>query len=414
MSKMTQVIGMVLAACVSAFLCGCVAGPAALQASRVRYNEVIQATTAEQLLLNLVRLQYREAPLFLEVGSVSAQFAFKTTADVDGSIQEGPMPNYPDGLDLGAGVSFEEKPTVTFTPLQGGDFVKQLLSPLDFEVVLLLARSGWSIDRVLRLTVQTMNGVDNASSASGPTPRHAPRYEEFVRLTGFFRLLQTRGLLELGYATREKELSPPLANAQVRLSDLVEAANHGYRPRSTQDGASMILTGTSRVLLWRIPPEAADSAEVKEIVELLGLVPDRSEYEIRLSLAGRPEGSVPRGERTKINIATRSLMGALFYLSQAVEVPQSHRDKGLVTTTVTADGETFDWCQVTGELLRVSVQAMPPAGAAVAARHRGWWYSIDDADLTSKSTFGLLSQLFALQAGEVEGAAPVLTLPVGG
>jgi hypothetical protein len=51
--------------------------------------------------------------------------------------------------------------------------------------------------------------------------------------------------------------------------------------------------------------------------------------------------------------------------------------------------------------------------AAVAVQYRGSWFYIDDADLGSKATFSLLSQLFALQAGKVAGIAPLLTLPLG-
>jgi hypothetical protein len=49
----------------------------------------------------------------------------------------------------------------------------------------------------------------------------------------------------------------------------------------------------------------------------------------------------------------------------------------------------------------------------VVARHRGHWFYIADDDETSKSTFTLLNQLFALQSGDVEETKPVLTLPVG-
>ncbi|UCG16782.1 MAG: hypothetical protein JSV19_01855 [Phycisphaerales bacterium] len=52
--------------------------------------------------------------------------------------------------------------------------------------------------------------------------------------------------------------------------------------------------------------------------------------------------------------------------------------------------------------------------SAVAVRYRGYWFYIDDTDLHSKSTFALLRQLFSLPAGQFKGAAPVLTLPVGG
>ena len=50
---------------------GCQFGPTALKLSHTQYNQALQESSAEQLLLNLVRLRYGEAPVFLEVGSVS-------------------------------------------------------------------------------------------------------------------------------------------------------------------------------------------------------------------------------------------------------------------------------------------------------------------------------------------------------
>jgi hypothetical protein len=396
----------------AALACGCIHGPVALEASRVRYNEVIQSTTGEQLLLNLVRLQYREAPLFLEVGGVSAQFAFKKSADVVGTINEGPNPINPDVLDLKAGIAFEERPTVTLAPLQGSEFVGQLLSPLRLDVLVLLTRSGWSVDRVLRLAVQSMNGLDNASSASGPAPAQAPRYEAFARVTELFRELQKEGLLELGYETRYTDTSSGLAWEHTRLLDVVEAVDRGYQVRTGEDGETLTLAKPLEVLVWRMPP--TPSPEAAEIVELLGLDPALSEYEIRPGLGRQTDPGTAAGRHVRIHVSTRSLLGSLFYLSQAVAVPDVHRDKGLVTTTVTPGGEPFDWNLVIGDLLRVRAQRTPPRDAAVSVRYRKHWYYIADDDLTSKSTFALLNQLFALQAGEVSSATPVLTLPVGG
>jgi hypothetical protein len=49
----------------------------------------------------------------------------------------------------------------------------------------------------------------------------------------------------------------------------------------------------------------------------------------------------------------------------------------------------------------------------VSVSHRGSWFFIDDADLSSKATFSLLTHLLALQSGEVQRLVPLLTLPVG-
>ena len=77
------------------------------------------------------------------------------------------------------------------------------------------------------------------------------------------------------------------------------------------------------------------------------------------------------------------------------------------------DGAAFEWKDLTGGLFSIRSSAEPPGDAYVRVRYRDTWFFIDDADLNSKATFGLLEQIFNLQAGDVETTAPVLTLPVG-
>ena len=77
---------------------------------------------------------------------------------------------------------------MTYTPLHGGEFVRQVMSPIDLSTLLLLYHSGWAVDRILRICVQEFNDVPNASGASGPTPDQAPIYEDF--LTAMRQLLE--------------------------------------------------------------------------------------------------------------------------------------------------------------------------------------------------------------------------------
>jgi len=114
-----------------------------------------------------------------------------------------------------------------------------------------------------------------------------------------------------------------------------------------------------------------------------------------------------------ISIQTRSLNGILYYLSHGVSVPAEHRELGLVTSTLDSGDALFDWTDVTGGLLNIEQAEDAPESAAVRVRYRDHWFFIPDNDLPSKSTFSLLAQLFALQAGSGNGARPVLTIPVG-
>ena len=356
-------LGIPVSVILAAATAGCsVVGPASVRMGRADYNIAVQQTNAEQLLLNLVRLRYRDVPYFLEVASVSTSFEFNTGASGGVSLPESAGKAY----DLGAAVSMLENPTVTYTPLQGEQFVTQLMSPISLDTLLLLYHSGWSIERVFRVSLQSVNGVRNAPSASGPTPDYVPRYKRFLEVTKLLRTLQIRHVLSLGHSTAAGTDKPSVE--------------------------------------MRVDPKALGWDEVKQLCNLLNLEPGRETFRLTTERGA--------GGKDRVALATRSLSSILFYVSQSVAAPERDELAGRVTVTRDEQGKRFDWLAVTGGLMRISSSSMPPGNAYVAIRYRGSWFYVDDSDLTSKSTFSLLMQLFALQAGDVKSAGPVLTLPV--
>ena len=391
---------------------GCTLGPHALRVSTSDYNRAIQYTTDEQLLLNLVRLKYRDTPLFVEIGSVSSQFTFGSGANISGTIYENVSPNnVPNILGLGGRISYDDKPTITYTPLRGEDFVQRLMSPIEIDTIMLLYYSGWSVDRITRLTVQSINGIENAMTASGPTPALAPSYVDFGIITSRLRELQQKRALNIGYDSKDVPLSDSIVATQINGTDLVAAAQEGFRFSKMEDSGDYVLTGSKRKAVLFINPDSLNLPETREMTNILKLAPNQTRFPINRSYtAPLPTDA---GYFESLTISTRSLSGALFYLSQAVEIPKEHQDAGFVTVTHNNRGHTFDWSQVTGDLLQIRCDDKTPRSAAVAIKHRGYWFYIDDKDLNSKSTFNLLGQLFSLQAGGVKAEAPVLTLPIG-
>lgn len=336
-------------------------GPTALRYGRQDYNVAIQQTQAEQLLLNLVRLRYLDSPQFLEIGSVTASYQFDIGLGGSATIPDKALAaNNVFGATVRLG--YLEKPTVTMQPLQGDRFVSQMLEPISLDTVLLLVHSGWSIERVLRVCVQHINGIPNAPTATGPTPTIAPEFRAFRRLASVLRGLQLQGALVLGVEGK----------------------------------------GEERALTLRIS-DRADEEDARELRAQLGVPADAE----RLVLVP----SVTAGTGARVGIGTRSLIGALFYLSQGVRVPED--DAQLVMETRTAAGARFAWTEVLEGLLRIEADDEPEGGAAVSVSYRGRDFFIADRDLAGKATFALLQQLVALQAGRLETTAPVLTIPVG-
>ncbi len=399
----------ILLVSLSVLLTGCIHGGKALRVSHEGQNEAIQRRIGEQLLLNLVRLKYRDNPLFLKIGNVVVHFEFRGTAGGAVTLEEGG----PTVLSVPGSLTAAEEPTFTFTPMQDDEFVNRMLRPIDIDTLVLLQRSGWSVDRVVRLAVQSMSGLDNLTSASGVTPAVAGGYEAFARVSRALRSLQVSGDVVLGYEQRRTDLSDDVPAGSVSGADLVAAAKEGYRFVSSEDGRSLRLTKENLVLTLAFSAASREDGRATPVIEALGLDPTAPRYEIDVATSVLPEKMEPPGTRRRIFVSTRSLLGAMFYLSQAIEVPPQDVDRGLVTLTLDAAGHPFDWSRVTGDLLHVRTAPDKPEGVAVAVRHRGHWFYIADSDLESKSTFALLLQLFALQSGSAAEPSPVLTLPVG-
>ena len=202
------------------FFLGCgKLGPKAIRIDRNNYNSAIQRSSDEQLLLNLVRLKYRDNPSFLEVSSVATQFTVSADAK---AIAEFPANTGINIFGLGAGAAYAERPTITYTPLQGDKFIHRVLSPISLENVSLLYHSGWSIERLVRLCLQRIEHLKNAPGASGPTPKYAPDYEGFARAAQLLRFLQVRDALELYYEAKKKALALQIAQASLNWPETRE------------------------------------------------------------------------------------------------------------------------------------------------------------------------------------------------
>ncbi|MCB1728997.1 MAG: hypothetical protein KDI21_00825 [Halieaceae bacterium] len=332
------------------------AGPTLVSGSRTDYNMVLRQADDQQMLLNLVRLRYRDQPMFLEVSALNTQFSISN--EVSASTVLGQGDSY---LGVGGSVIAQETPTVSYTPLKGADFVKRILDPIDLDTLFLLNSSGWSSERLFRLLVDEMNTVGNAQGSNGPTPAQAPAYEEFKHLAYLLRHLAQDGMVSGG----------------------------SYKNQT--------------VLIFA--PEVRHRADYLEFTHLLKLDPDKLVYPVTVAARG--------GHANSINLRFRSLAGVMYFLSQSVQVPEADVAAGRVTVTQDEAGQVFDWQRVTEGVMRIKSSSQPPDNAAVAVNYRNSWFYIDDSDLDSKTTFALLGQVYQLQSGDTSTIAPVLTLPVG-
>lgn len=353
--------------------CGCQStfGPRALKYTHPAYNQVIVNTLDQQMLLNLVRLKYRDSVFFLNINSVTASFTMGAQMGVEGEYGIDWKRDLGDGRVVrpNIGMNYSQTPTISYTPLQGEEFLEKVLTPIPIEALLLLTQSGWRIDRVFAICVERINDLHNAPRASGPTPPEEPQYKKFQRMLELLYQLQVANLMEIG-------------------------------PHLDLD--------KSRKVVVLIRPDPNYQNVIYELKSLLGITQTSNQFRITTNFLDHKGG--------EWDVRTRSVSSMLYYLSQNVEIPERHKEAELVTITKTTDGEEFNWDKTpAGTMLKVrSRKRGKPDNAFVSVPYRGAWFYIADNDLNSKSTFKLLKQLFDLQAGHIRDAGPTLTLPVGG
>jgi hypothetical protein len=400
---------------------GCAFGPRVLERTHGPYNESIQLVYEEQLLRNIVHLRYNEGPHNLDVSAIAAQYELSGQAEAR-PFFIAPNPSnsnvifktftaiLPDVLASGA-----NRPTLTLTPADDSDAVRQFLTPIPSDTLIFLAQTGWPVGSIMRLWVERLNGVPNAIGATGPPRGLVPDFARFQRITELLQIAQDRELMSLAKDDRFKEVSGPLPAEAVNAAAVVEAAKNGLEYRPQADGKTWVLVRRESRLAVQINPAGVGSPEIAELTALLNLVPGLPRYEL-VAQAGVPDPLYQPGPPSAaIRFAPRSTAEVYAYLSNGVEVPVEHLNCGLVTPPAGEGGEVFDSRAVTRGLFEVHACKghKPPKDAYVAIKYRGYWYYLDDHDAQSKATFALMLQLSRLDFGKSRRGGPLLTLPVG-
>lgn len=326
-------------------------GPDALRETRPLYNEAVQQTNDEELLTNLVRIHYRDTLYFTTVERIAVARELNQAIGGSGSVTSSRSNSNTLSrvLSLGpATVGVNEKPTIFYAPLEGEKFVRQMMTPMNPQILLLQVKSGWSLDRVFSVGLQEMNGLLNAPTAAGPQPSRAPEYAEFREAVKLLRGLQRENKLLIGRNTGEDKI------------------------------------------VLQFVRNSAREPEALRFKELLHLDPDQDKFYV--------VSAIEQPNRNTIAVITRPLISAMHYLSQGVESPERDVKAGKVRLTTTDGAQPFDWQDLLGDVIRIRSSDSQPSDASVAVHYRGTWFYIPDDDLDSKSTFVLLTQLIQLHS----------------
>jgi hypothetical protein len=329
-------------------------GPKTIPRDQFDYGKAIADSGREQILSNIVGLRYVEAPLFVNVSSVINQYALEGEVAVGGgvntSVQDG------NTLTLGGAGRWSDRPTITYAPVSGREFATSLLTPLPPESLFALVQAGWPAELILRMTVRSINGIENEWAGPALRRQADPRFAELLRV---WSRLRNAGVL-------------------------------GLRRQDEEGGPTIIVYLTEHEDVGALEPDLAF------LFETLQLAPGTTEARLRYGL-------IP-SEPNEITVLTASILELMNEMAWRIDVPPAHVEEGRTISTFVSDDASVP------PLIRVHHAEERPDQALVAVRDRGYWFYIDDRDVISKRTFAMVQILISLTDSGDTARGPVVSL----
>ena len=218
----------------SFFLGGCSVANRAIRSDFTEFNSTLQFNQTQQMLLNVVRMHFRESPMFLQAGSLTASYESRVGANVGLNREQLVISESETSVDY----AFSTKPTVTYATVEGKNYVQQLLTEISPQTFCLLLRDGWPVEPLVTLLVERITLPGGAVLVNHAEAPSAAQFQEFVT-----RLKAAQAQYQLtvvtspaGYALKIGEEEFSLQACQFRsLFDVMFAASHNTPTPSGQE-----------------------------------------------------------------------------------------------------------------------------------------------------------------------------------
>ena len=342
-------LGILLASCSSY-------GPRSMDRDQLDYGNSIGDNWKNQMPANIVKIRYVDMPVFVDVGSIVSGYSLSTT--VKGNLGFGNSFIGEDSQGLGASGTYTDRPTITYMPKTGNDYLRAILEPVAPTSLLALIQAGYSSELLFTWAVEAINGVHNWSVSRRASHHSGTADPEFIEYVALMQELQALGAVGFELITDENE-------------------KHGIIFRLKKEG----LTG-------------ATIQKSRRAAEIIGLDPEQEQF--RVIYAPFKTDSVT------LSIQTRSVIQMLTAMAGFIDVPAEK-------AAYAAPG--YDLSGTSPRPFRVRSGEDRPDQSFARIKYKGYWYWIDNSDLASKRVFTLMLFITTLTNQAKDANAPVLTIP---
>jgi hypothetical protein len=365
-------------------LAGCLS-PIALDHAAIAYNQATADGVSKQLLLNIARARHNDPLHFTGISNIAATFNFQANAGatpaLTGEAASTILPLF--------GMAASENPTVSIVPMEGEEFTKRLLTPLEENKMTLLLRQNIDVDLLLRLVSQDFRTQENGREVIYYNrPRGGSHYESFRRVALHLSSIQDRNHLHAEPLIFERHWTVPVNEftaegfqaLEKEYSISLDPVKHAYHLSRPVTGG-IIITNYNPALL-------SDEERMKLNEENEVYSPNDLFIDIR---PGFPGGEYPlRGV-----FRLRSFGNILSFIGNSIADEPEYPVEKDSRTPIVAENPVFT--------LHIMESGDTFFNAGDGIEYKGRYYSIhpDQGYPWNKRAFQLLAQIFQMTIAEV-------------
>lgn len=345
----------------------------------LRYDETFSRAQAEMLVLNVARARHGRPLHFTTVSGIAATFEVRADASLGGELAKDAgisllMPQ------LGFGVS--ASPTLSILPIQGEEFTRRLLTPLDQSTLGFFYHQGIEVSTLVRLMAQAVILEREDAREVVPALAEGERAETFRSLVSRLDALDEVQRLEVGPLVFEQSWAVP-GGGEVSAVELADLVDRGYALAPREGGVALTRRVVGRQAITDYDPATLSG---EELTALERRAQEYPAYFVLLDLRGSRTEPPVRGW-----IKLRSLASVIESMAAR-------------TTAGARSGEE----PLRGSPLPVVESERPLPDSLFSVRYEGLSYSVPR---TAAPAFRTLYSLFEMAVARVpDSAVPSVTI----
>jgi hypothetical protein len=375
-------------------LAGCLS-PIALDRATLAYNQATADILYKQLLLNIARSRHSDPIQFTGISNIAATFNFQVTAGITPALTG----NASSSIEPLFSMAASENPTVSIVPMEGEEFTRRLLTPIQENKITLLLRQNIDIDLLLRLVAQEFRLQQQGGEVVYyNNPRDGASYEKFRQVVLHLSAIQDRNAMFAEPLVFERSWAIPVGQVNAQGFRELEQ-DYGIELSADKHEYHLSKQVNGRVIITNYDPDLLTNAERAKLNDEIDQdSPNDLEIDIR---PGFPGGQYPLHGKFRL----RSFSNILSFLGKAI-VAYPERDVQQDPRTPTVSENPVYALQI------LESDGSPPSDS-VSIEYKGQYYSVhpDNGYPWNKTAFRLLAQIFQMMMAEVpKTGVPSITI----